>query len=478
MRPRMLALLVLMVSAHCSDHRPFAEPPPSTRLALWSTATGALAFHASDAVWHMAFGERLASLNGSVLFPPESLLCGQPSAEWRDLIILAGDWMSPGCSVEARLRSLQSVGAAAGVFVGTEGLASFDWDGSDRSQLHSITGIVLGPSIYAPLAAEVDSGGVGGGSTESSRSSVDPPGGLHVWLMPTDTPLSQSASFSVVERGIQIIFFVAVLLNVILAVRRLNSFWRARKLSNHMSNNMAPAALALELAASVALAVFLVDGPVFEHTRPAIFPWIVDRLSISVFYELHMLSTLVVTWRLRQIQRAVENKLCIQPGGSPMHPFPAQNEAPASACAPLSAIQSKLRSSRAELRRSASIAPLEYSTHGHLMKGPASLGSPRTPNHLPVSPSPLGRQEQTVDGIRNTSRMPRRKLSLRFPIRRTSLPITPHGRRSSAIEFIVPSFVLNRYDRIFVVMILAMVVIDCFAAVSTESTLPHSKATS
>ena len=88
-------------------------------------------------------------------------------------------------------------------------------------------------------------------------------------------------------------------MNIGMAYSRLRGCIRARRDSGCVSTSTVFWVLLLELAASIFFLLFVIDGPGLEHTHPALFPWAVDRLLLSLFFECHMLSTFVLSAHLR-----------------------------------------------------------------------------------------------------------------------------------------------------------------------------------
>jgi hypothetical protein len=252
---------------------------------------GNMLYESSSSPWHLMLGNQASNVSGPVVRPPRGELCNEPThVQWRGYTILGGDWTSPGCSIETRVRIFQAAGAVAAVFVGTEGLP-FDWDGSDRQELKNITAVVMNSKDYARLLLHVPE--------RMASVHQDVHQELYLWLEAQDTPLLHSVSFRLIDRALQATFFLAAACNAYLGITRLHGFVRAQRMSRHLTSSAAMWVLSLELAASFLFLLFVVDGPGLEHTRPAVLPWIVDRMVLSLFFECHMLATLVLSSHLR-----------------------------------------------------------------------------------------------------------------------------------------------------------------------------------
>lgn len=295
--PPMLKSLILITALFASASAT-AEEHSSIRILLTSTATGAPLLSSSVPPWRFLFGDRVANVSGFVMQPSLSDdMCTNPPPEWRGQIILAGDWTTPRCSPETRARALESVGAVAAVIEGTEGLP-FGWDGSDRDTIRLPT-FTLSYKLYGQLKEALS-------LAEADRPTLAP--SAHLWLVPEDTPLLQSRAFTIFDRCLQAAFFFFVLTNILLAIWRLHGFWRVRKLPG-ISISAAVTVLTLELIGCCWMLVFIVDGPSMEHTRPALMPFMIDRLSLSLSLEFNMLSMLVMSMHLRQIRKRVEHRV-------------------------------------------------------------------------------------------------------------------------------------------------------------------------
>lgn len=131
-------------------------------------------------VWQLPYGTA-ANVTAPLLRPPTGLLCGAPNEAWRNFIILGDDWSTPGCSMEHRARIIQSAGAAAAIFVGTEGVP-FDWDGSDTSDITLMTGVVPW-SDYARLEGHLESGFLNATVAATPTPLLDPAFAMVQWLL-------------------------------------------------------------------------------------------------------------------------------------------------------------------------------------------------------------------------------------------------------------------------------------------------------
>lgn len=268
-------------------------PPVSAQIALWS-ATSDLIMSSHATPYRMLFGDYSTNMSGPALKPSQDLLCSDARAEWKGHIVVAGDWTTPSCSIETRARSLQSVGVTAALFMGTEGLP-FTRDASDRSDLR-LPSFVLNPKAYGELIDALS-------KVERNESSF-------LWFSPADTPLLGSMIFMTIDRFLQIAFLVASLSNAAFAAWRIYLFCDA---SRDAMTTMTTATLvcSLELLGSILLAVYIIDGPGLEHTRPACMPFIVDRLSLSMYTQLNVLSTLVISMHLRFASVSSPPALCV-----------------------------------------------------------------------------------------------------------------------------------------------------------------------
>ena len=300
---QMTMLFAVLVSTAAAGSESTATwHSPKATIILSSAITGAPLLSSSKSVWRHTFGRRVSNVSAVVVQPADDQLCQNPSADWRGTIILAGDWTSPGCSVETRARAFQSVGAIAAVFEGTEGLP-FPWDGSDRGGL-SLPTFVISPGVYKQL---VDARAM------AVADSPVPEASAHLWLKPTDTPLLGSLPFIIFDRTLQALFFLAALSNMAFASVRLRGFWSARLSQYH---SVPILVLSLEMASSACMLIFLVDGPGIEHTRPSVMPFMVWRLMQSFNLELTMISFLIISVHLRKIRKRVEPK--VEPKADPI----------------------------------------------------------------------------------------------------------------------------------------------------------------
>lgn len=265
----------------------------SSELSLSSSTTGALLARRSDegGPWAMPFGGASTNVSGLLLQPPTEQLCAGTAAEtasWRGRVLLGNDWTTGGCSVETRARAMQAAGAAGAIFVGTEGLP-FDWDGSARGDI-TLPVVALGRSSYALL-------------TDAVANATGAP--LLVRLSSVETPLLRSPAFAAADRCAQALFFVWTLLNMGLCVRQLLRFVRAKQERAIASTLPASAVITIELASSLFQLIFIIDGPGLEKTRPAVFPFIVDRIALALAFEFHMIATLVISSHFRQLLKRV-----------------------------------------------------------------------------------------------------------------------------------------------------------------------------
>ena len=300
---QMTMLFAVLVSTAAAGSESTATwHSPKATIILSSAITGAPLLSSSKSVWRHTFGRRVSNVSAVVVQPADDQLCQNPSADWRGTIILAGDWTSPGCSVETRARAFQSVGAIAAVFEGTEGLP-FPWDGSDRGGL-SLPTFVISPGMYKQL---VDARAM------AVADSPVPEASTHLWLQPMDSPLLGSLPFIIFDRTLQALFFLAALSNMAFASVRLRGFWSARLSQYH---SVPILVLSLEMASSACMLIFLVDGPGIEHTRPSVMPFMVWRLMQSFNLELTMISFLIISVHLRKIRKRVEPK--VEPKADPI----------------------------------------------------------------------------------------------------------------------------------------------------------------
>ena len=285
-----------------------APLPAGTRLCLWSLSTGELLQHSTDPPLRTRFGPQLPNVTGALLKPPLAGLCTwRPEmSAWQDRIVLAGDWTSPGCSIEERARILTDAGATAVIFMGTEGLP-LDWDGSAYEGIR-IPSVVIGASRYTRIAEAIDTS-----ATDMSTflSDARPAADIMIWLAPNDTPLMHEPSFLAFDRALQALFFLAAASNVALALYQLARFLMAAKRlaasSNKLQAGSAIKVICLELVSALAMIVFIIDGPGMEHTRPVVLPWLAHRLALAVQTEAHMLALLVSSTHLQRIRSRVQN---------------------------------------------------------------------------------------------------------------------------------------------------------------------------
>lgn len=304
------ALLVGFVTSF-GHMNAFSELP----LAVWSLDSSKLLDHSLTPPLHVRFGPRPKNVSGALLKPPHAGLCTwrQNMSAWQGRVILAGDWTSPGCSIEERARVLTVAGVAAIIFYGTEGLP-LDWDGSDVSDI-KVPAVVISRRNYEHITTVLTDKL----TTHEARMDMDdflnhavPPPSVMVYLAPVDTPLLHDAAFLTFDRAVQVIFFVAAAANVCLALYQLIRFYLAAKQQAANSSNLqagsALRVIGLELVSALAMCVFIIDGPGMEHTRPVILPWFTHRVALGIQCEFHMLALLVSSSHLRQIRKRVENR--------------------------------------------------------------------------------------------------------------------------------------------------------------------------
>ena len=267
--------------------------PTGARFGLWSLTSGAMLRHSESPPLYARFGTRPANVSGGLVKPPLDGLCSwsEEMRAWNGRVLLGGEW-SAGCSIEQRSRVFSTAGVAAAIFSGTEGLP-LDWDGSDVSSI-DVPVMVISSSLYYALAADLDASA-----------------NLTVWLAPEDTPLLHDTGFIVVDRLLQVLFFLGASANVFLAIYQLARFYivgkKLAKTSASLNSGAAVTVIGLELISSLAMVLFIVDGPGMEHTRPVLLPWLVHRLALGFQTSFHMLALLFSSKHLRKIRRRVED---------------------------------------------------------------------------------------------------------------------------------------------------------------------------
>lgn len=302
-----------------------ATMPTGARVGLWSLETDELLEHFTSPPLRTRFGMHPQNVSGVLMKPPLAGLCDfRPEmTAWRDRVILAGDWTSPGCSIEERSRVLTAVGAAAAIFLGTEGLP-LDWDGSSYDTIQ-IPVVVIGKTQYSLIAAAIDEAtspsspfsALRSDDMETFLSAGAPPADLMIWLVPGDTPLLHDAHFRTFDRVLQGFFFFVAACNVLLALHQLRSFIVAAKrlaaTSNKLQAGSAIKVIILELISALAMMLYVVDGPGMEHTRPVVLPWFVHRMALAAQYESHMLALLVSSSHLLKIRKRVQDTSIVKP---------------------------------------------------------------------------------------------------------------------------------------------------------------------
>ena len=264
--------------------------PPSASVALWNTSTGTLLNQWTRAPYRAAFGSQPANVSATLVVAKTEIACAGSEPTWNGNAVLGGDWTKPGCSIEVRAKNFQDSGALAAIFQGTEGLP-FDWDGSTVADIH-IAVVIVGYKDYDELqdAATIAAGSV-------------PP---LVAFAPKDTPLLLDSAFRIVERAIQVAFFIAASYVFLFAAWQLVRFRRTARATGDSQNIHAIRVIGCELLATAGMLIYIIDGPGQEHTRPCVLPWFVHRVSLSVHVEFHLLASLVFYWHLRQIRKRVE----------------------------------------------------------------------------------------------------------------------------------------------------------------------------
>ena len=217
----------------------------------------------TDRLWQLPYGTA-ANVTAGLLRPPIELLCGEPQATWRGAVLLADDWSTPGCSMETRTRVAQAAGVAAVVFTGTEGVP-FDWDGSDTSGLTVHTGVVSW-AAYGELVSLM--GARGGGGILG-----DPY--LNATLLAAPTPLLHPA-FAAAQWTLLALAVFGVAVNLSAAGFQLYRLSRSR------AQLLTLGVVCLEGLSSLVELIFLVDGPLFEHTHMSSLPFFMWRLAQSL----------------------------------------------------------------------------------------------------------------------------------------------------------------------------------------------------
>lgn len=145
--------------------------------------------------------------------------------------------------MEHRARTIQSVGAAAVVFVGTEGVP-FDWDGSDTGDVHVMTG-VLAWKEYGQLEELVSTNGV-----------------LNATLSARPTPLL-NPGFAALQWTLLAVFSLGVCVNLCATIFQFMRLKHAQPLTLGV--------LCLEFLCCCSTAVFLVPAP--PRTSPRFPAW-------------------------------------------------------------------------------------------------------------------------------------------------------------------------------------------------------------
>ena len=282
-----LVTVTVVISAAQAASSPEHQPYP---LVLWSEGSGGVVLSSATHPIRALYGSQSSNVSGEVVGPPIHTLCVGASETWRGRIVLADDWIAPGCSMEQRARNIERSGALAVVFKGTEGVV-FDWDGSDISKVR-LAVIILSYKVYGDLAQAVDL---------HERNATWSTDFLRLWLQPVMSPLVHNPIFNGVDRTMQAIFFFAVGLALLFAGVQLYRF------SRHPGNTAAKRVIFLELLSLVSMLIFVVDGPCQEHTRTVLMPWAFDIMSQRLQLDLHILASLVFASHLRLIRSKVEN---------------------------------------------------------------------------------------------------------------------------------------------------------------------------
>ena len=282
----MLPILTTLLVGSVSSSPPL---PQNIHLAAWNASTGALLNSWTTPPFRALFGAQPTNVSATLVRTPPKTACTGFEQRWVGNAILGGDWTTPGCSIQVRAKNFQAGGAVAAIFQGTEGLP-FDWDGSDVSGIH-IAVVIVRTKDYKQL----DNLAIASGTTP-----------LAIAFKPADTPLLLDPIFVATERTIQIVFLLAAVYIIGLAVYQLLCFRRLAKQTGSAQNKHAIRVITCELIAMMSMLIFIIDGPYQEHTRPCVLPWLVHRVSFSLHVEFHLLGALFFYWHLQQIRKSVE----------------------------------------------------------------------------------------------------------------------------------------------------------------------------